>query len=160
RREAGGAGAGARRAARRSAPRSSPGRATLPPPRPRKRAAIPRGAPAGRAGGLRADLGWRRSIRVAGAPRSPARGMPARAPRLRFSKGEALENPLGDRADHPHDRPPEAGYVDHVLAAIDGADDGAAHGIRVREDRKSTRLNSSHVKISYAVFCLKKKTQV
>src|SRR5690606_40872010 len=26
------------------------------------------------------------------------------------------------------------------------------------EDRKSTRLNSSHVKISYAVFCLKKKT--
>src|SRR5690606_39778657 len=28
---------------------------------------------------------------------------------------------------------------------------------RVAEDRKSTRLNSSHVKISYAVFCLKKK---
>src|SRR5207302_4045540 len=28
-----------------------------------------------------------------------------------------------------------------------------------RRDRKSTRLNSSHVKISYAVFCLKKKTQ-
>src|SRR5690606_41645350 len=27
-----------------------------------------------------------------------------------------------------------------------------------RPDRKSTRLNSSHVKISYAVFCLKKKT--
>src|SRR5690349_23090175 len=26
------------------------------------------------------------------------------------------------------------------------------------EDRKSTRLNSSHVEISYAVFCLKKKT--
>src|SRR5207253_8052561 len=31
------------------------------------------------------------------------------------------------------------------------------HGIG-REDRKSTRLNSSHVAISYAVFCLKKKT--
>src|SRR3989442_6522772 len=29
-------------------------------------------------------------------------------------------------------------------------------GIRA-EDRKSTRLNSSHVRISYAVFCLKKK---
>src|SRR5690606_40118451 len=28
---------------------------------------------------------------------------------------------------------------------------------KVLEDRKSTRLNSSHVKISYAVFCLKKK---
>src|SRR5690606_14245603 len=27
-------------------------------------------------------------------------------------------------------------------------------------DRKSTRLNSSHVKISYAVFCLKKKTNI
>src|SRR3989442_8610427 len=27
-----------------------------------------------------------------------------------------------------------------------------------RPDRKSTRLNSSHVRISYAVFCLKKKT--
>src|SRR5690606_41493034 len=29
-----------------------------------------------------------------------------------------------------------------------------------RVDRKSTRLNSSHVKISYAVFCLKKKISV
>src|SRR5690349_22713609 len=28
---------------------------------------------------------------------------------------------------------------------------------RCRSDRKSTRLNSSHVEISYAVFCLKKK---
>src|SRR5699024_11476737 len=28
------------------------------------------------------------------------------------------------------------------------------------EDRKSTRLNSSHVSISYAVFCLKKKKKV
>src|SRR3712207_7486269 len=27
----------------------------------------------------------------------------------------------------------------------------------IREDRKSTRLNSSHANISYAVFCLKKK---
>src|SRR5690606_41867711 len=30
---------------------------------------------------------------------------------------------------------------------------------RVRQDRKSTRLNSSHVKISYAVFCLKKRNK-
>src|SRR2546422_5172373 len=29
-----------------------------------------------------------------------------------------------------------------------------------RQDRKSTRLNSSHGYISYAVFCLKKKTQL
>src|SRR3712207_7913202 len=32
--------------------------------------------------------------------------------------------------------------------------DGLEHGL----DRKSTRLNSSHANISYAVFCLKKKT--
>src|SRR5947199_4004926 len=30
---------------------------------------------------------------------------------------------------------------------------------RTLEDRKSTRLNSSHLGISYAVFCLKKKTE-
>src|SRR5436309_10018011 len=41
-------------------------------------------------------------------------------------------------------------------------ENGDAHekrrpGPEVGEDRKSTRLNSSHVKISYAVFCLKKK---
>src|SRR5438067_3831073 len=29
-----------------------------------------------------------------------------------------------------------------------------------KQDRKSTRLNSSHVSISYAVFCLKKKTKI
>src|SRR5436305_2262233 len=29
-----------------------------------------------------------------------------------------------------------------------------------KEDRKSTRLNSSHVRISYAVFCLKKKKKI
>src|SRR3712207_7967841 len=33
----------------------------------------------------------------------------------------------------------------------------AAHIGRLRQDRKSTRLNSSHANISYAVFCLKKK---
>src|SRR2546422_8497600 len=32
-----------------------------------------------------------------------------------------------------------------------------AKGVVVNEDRKSTRLNSSHGYISYAVFCLKKK---
>src|SRR5438876_5133110 len=32
-------------------------------------------------------------------------------------------------------------------------------GSRTRRDRKSTRLNSSHPSISYAVFCLKKKKQ-
>src|SRR5437879_10692623 len=36
---------------------------------------------------------------------------------------------------------------------------GAAAYIDAEQDRKSTRLNSSHRCISYAVFCLKKKTQ-
>src|SRR4051794_41454911 len=35
---------------------------------------------------------------------------------------------------------------------------GARRPCRTRRDRKSTRLNSSHPSISYAVFCLKKKT--
>src|SRR5690606_40824519 len=34
---------------------------------------------------------------------------------------------------------------------------GLLPGAQLGADRKSTRLNSSHVKISYAVFCLKKK---
>src|SRR5688572_32582473 len=33
-------------------------------------------------------------------------------------------------------------------------------GQRVPRDRKSTRLNSSHSQISYAVFCLKKKKKI
>src|SRR5437899_5873507 len=37
---------------------------------------------------------------------------------------------------------------------------GGGRGRRERRDRKSTRLNSSHLGNSYAVFCLKKKTAV
>src|SRR2546427_8311549 len=38
---------------------------------------------------------------------------------------------------------------------------GAGYAIRLRgRDRKSTRLNSSHSQISYAVFCLKKKKKL
>src|SRR3989442_13373160 len=43
----------------------------------------------------------------------------------------------------------------HPVAQIQRV--AAVHEQRVRLDRKSTRLNSSHVRISYAVFCLKKK---
>src|SRR5688572_33370268 len=39
----------------------------------------------------------------------------------------------------------------------DPRDAGTISAVRHREDRKSTRLNSSHSQISYAVFCLKKK---
>src|SRR5690348_17514931 len=37
---------------------------------------------------------------------------------------------------------------------------GDHEGDRQGQDRKSTRLNSSHPSISYAVFCLKKKTEL
>src|SRR3989442_10847554 len=57
--------------------------------------------------------------------------------------------------------------VERRQRVADVADDGgsARHRFRNRgvdgrknvRDRKSTRLNSSHVRISYAVFCLKKK---
>src|SRR5258707_2875709 len=46
----------------------------------------------------------------------------------------------------------ERGIQDHA-----GAD--ALRRQILQEDRKSTRLNSSHANISYAVFCLKKKNQ-
>src|SRR3712207_6947159 len=42
----------------------------------------------------------------------------------------------------------DLGDVAHLVGQV------ARHGV---EDRKSTRLNSSHANISYAVFCLKKK---
>src|SRR3712207_6864404 len=38
-----------------------------------------------------------------------------------------------------------------------GTDHVVLIGVAVEADRKSTRLNSSHANISYAVFCLKKK---
>src|SRR3989442_7792123 len=40
------------------------------------------------------------------------------------------------------------------------ADRGRARACCARRDRESTRLNSSHVRISYAVFCLLKNTKL
>src|SRR5690554_7466424 len=50
---------------------------------------------------------------------------------------------------HPHWPTFQPGAVVHHHGDFPGTE----------PDRKSTRLNSSHVRISYAVFCLKKKTQ-
>src|SRR3712207_8407553 len=48
-----------------------------------------------------------------------------------------------------------------IAEDIDGLitleNEAAQEALREAEDRKSTRLNSSHANISYAVFCLKKK---
>src|SRR5438094_4992786 len=61
---------------------------------------------------------------------------------------ELLE--VGDRAGH---------FVGEQLH-VDSALRGLENGLFVRQDRKSTRLNSSHRTISYAVFCLKKKKKM
>src|SRR5438874_9516354 len=53
-------------------------------------------------------------------------------------------------------RPGEA-FTIAILVASNGSLDPMADR---NGDRKSTRLNSSHVEISYAVFCLKKKMEV
>src|SRR3712207_8175033 len=59
--------------------------------------------------------------------------------------------------------PPELKpYVDDLHIFKPAAEDEAEkieipRGISIFSDRKSTRLNSSHANISYAVFCLKKK---
>src|SRR5438132_5011043 len=61
---------------------------------------------------------------------------------------------------HDHGKPLVAQLV--RCHAEQGAIPGtvpAEHDHRVLQDRKSTRLNSSHTVISYAVFCLKKKKQ-
>src|SRR5690606_41737141 len=59
--------------------------------------------------------------------------------------------------------PAAAGRVFPDAPPPQGEREGGRLGLRRRRrrrDRKSTRLNSSHVKISYAVFCLKKKSSV
>src|SRR3712207_9473147 len=60
-----------------------------------------------------------------------------------------LADDLLDLAHHP---PPEREQVEDA-----GAERPDKGGAQHQPDRKSTRLNSSHANISYAVFCLKKK---
>src|SRR5258707_11210995 len=57
------------------------------------------------------------------------------------------------RTRHPASRPPRRSQAANVAAAVKP---DAEYGLTT-EDRKSTRLNSSHANISYAGFCLKKK---
>src|SRR5256885_10725262 len=59
--------------------------------------------------------------------------------------------------------PLECGAVSRsgeLLRALRDGDGAAGGGRARRRDRKSTRLNSSHLVISYAVFCLKKKKKL
>src|SRR4051812_49991110 len=58
------------------------------------------------------------------------------------------------RSRHPHGLP--RGDPDQ-REDLEPVPVGKPTGMNRLEDRKSTRLNSSHMSISYAVFCLKKK---
>src|SRR2546427_9582276 len=66
---------------------------------------------------------------------------------------ERMDESLGDGrgAETPADR--RAQHASLMICRYGPAEPGADDGT----DRKSTRLNSSHSQISYAVFCLKKK---
>src|SRR2546422_7256272 len=79
--------------------------------------------------------------------RSAEPRQPPQAP----AAGQAGLLPVADRVPVLHHVP------DRCAAPLLG--DGKP-GRRPRGDRKSTRLNSSHGYISYAVFCLKKKKQI
>src|SRR5437879_9087125 len=59
----------------------------------------------------------------------------------------------GLRKEHGHEDEIENVHADQREARHEDTGEEVAH----RQDRKSTRLNSSHRCISYAVFCLKKK---
>src|SRR5260221_9579086 len=79
-------------------------------------------------------------------------------------RSDHVEQPGRDGADDPraalaqllHEAQEKQVIADTLLRVH--AQRGALEGGRQRrQDRKSTRLNSSHTVISYAVFCLKKK---
>src|SRR5690349_22520633 len=57
--------------------------------------------------------------------------------------------------------PPSAALpmLNGLVGLVQSGGDASLEVEEARADRKSTRLNSSHVEISYAVFCLKKKNK-
>src|SRR6266568_6540846 len=110
--------------------------------------AIPSPSPP-RPTGRRHSERWRRAVRFAGA--TVAGGghghiRPQTAAYVTDEAGDLLRRGHRD-LDHPD------GPVDRHPARAPDVAGGSGH----HRDRKSTRLNSSHSSISYAVFCLKKK---
>src|SRR5690625_5363494 len=61
-------------------------------------------------------------------------------------------------SNHPHEKEQHQNRQSNPGRQFAGKDAGKDQNTSGQKDRKSTRLNSSHVAISYAVFCLKKKT--
>src|SRR5438128_3754886 len=76
-----------------------------------------------------------------------------------FRSLAAVHGPRADRPHEPFDRFAERSVRgrSHALRDVDGRSPVHRIGSDGMGDRKSTRLNSSHGSISYAVFCLKKK---
>src|SRR5690348_17562856 len=72
-----------------------------------------------------------------------------------LSPAPAARSPSRRRRLRRH-HPPDA-VVERLLVLGEGREAGE---VEQRVDRKSTRLNSSHPSISYAVFCLKKKKKL
>src|SRR5437773_5569930 len=62
-----------------------------------------------------------------------------------------------ENLEAPHQRVAPAAIPSNIQPRLAWVLERKAHRAGVRPDRKSTRLNSSHITISYAVFCLKKK---
>src|SRR2546426_3646715 len=74
--------------------------------------------------------------------------------------GFELENSSNSRVDHNEATGNTGGILTFTNIFLDvkqNADNRVDHNLVHEKDRKSTRLNSSHLVISYAVFCLKKK---
>src|SRR5690349_22527070 len=63
----------------------------------------------------------------------------------------------GQKLTTPSGIPASSSNSKNFAAMVGESLDGFRITERFAQDRKSTRLNSSHVEISYAVFCLKKK---
>src|SRR2546430_12685340 len=74
----------------------------------------------------------------------------------RISAGPLLAKPIRVVVSSSFHDGIECQQIQCLLGSIfHGGDTERAHRLTVRLDRKSTRLNSSHSQISYAVFCLK-----
>src|SRR5688500_19810949 len=73
---------------------------------------------------------------------------------------ERRRNPAGTRRCAPRRMPARAGLVQAAVIAAAYPHPLAPELRPASADRKSTRLNSSHLVISYAVICLKKKNRI
>src|SRR5437773_6762839 len=77
-------------------------------------------------------------------------------PRSTLFPYTTLFRSLGVAREHLHRPRPAPDQHARVGGGAPGPD-GSRRAAAARADRKSTRLNSSHITTSYAVFCLKKK---